>query len=73
LISGVYSRIKDAVFITIGMKNKNLSAVFSYDINISSLASASNSMGGSEFSIIYNWSVYKQKNEKKTKICPKYL
>lgn len=73
LISGVYSRIKDAIFITIGMKNKNLSAVFSYDINISSLASASNWMGGSEFSIIYKWSVYKQKNEKKTKICPKYL
>ena len=73
LNSGVYSRINDAVFITLGMQNNKLSAMISYDINISSLANASNSLGGSEVSISYTWSIDKDTNEEKPKTCPKYL
>mgnify|MGYP001185870968 CR=1 FL=1 len=73
LNSGVYSRIKDAVFITLGMQNEKLSAMISYDINISTLANASNYMGGTEISISYTWSINEEKNEEKPKICPKYL
>ncbi len=73
LKSGVYSRIKDAFFITLGMQKANLEAIISYDINTSTLANASNFMGGAEFSISYGWSIIKEKKEVKQKICPKYL
>ena len=73
LKSGIYSRIKDAFFVTLGMQKRNLEAIISYDINTSTLANASNSMGGVEFSISYSWSIIKEKKEAKQKICPKYL
>lgn len=72
-ISGIYRRIQDAFFVTLGMKKENLEVIFSYDINTSTLAAASNNMGGVEFSIKYGWSVIKKKEEFKQKICPKYL
>jgi hypothetical protein len=73
LKSGIYSRIQDAFFITLGMQKENLEAIISYDINTSTLANASNSMGGVEFSISYGWSIVKETKEVKEKICPKYL
>ena len=73
LKSGIYSRIKDAFFVTLGMQKANLEAIISYDINVSTLANASNSMGGFEFSISYGWNIIKEKKEVKQKICPKYL
>lgn len=72
-ISGIYRRIQDAFFVTLGMKKENLEVIFSYDINTSTLATASNNMGGVEFSIRYGWSVIKKKEELRQKICPKYL
>jgi len=73
LKSGIYSRIKDAFFVTLGMQKANLEAIISYDINTSTLTNASNSMGGFEFSISYGWSIVKETKEAKQKICPKYL
>ena len=73
LISGVYSRIKDAFFVTLGVQKANLETVISYDINTSTLANASNSMGGFELSISYGWSITNEKKQLKQKICPKYL
>ena len=73
LNSGIYSRVNDAIFITLGMQNEKLSAIISYDINVSSLSNASGYMGGTEISVSYSWSVQKEKSKEKTKICPKYL
>lgn len=73
LKSGVYSRIQDAFFVTLGMQKANLEAIISYDINTSTLTNASNFMGGAEFSISYSWSIAKEKKELQQKICPKYL
>ena len=60
-------------FLTLGLQKSDLEAMVSYDINTSSLANASSSMGGFEFSISYAWDVVKEKQEVKQKICPKYL
>lgn len=76
LKSGVYTRIEDAVIVTLGFQTLNLEAIISYDINTSSLANASNSMGGLEFSVTYAWNIIKEKKEKKelkAKQCPSYL
>jgi len=73
LKSGVYSRIKDAVFLTLGVQKGNIEAMLSYDINTSTLVKASNAMGSFEFSISYGWSRIKEKKEAKQRICPKYL
>ena len=73
LISGLYSRISDALFFTLGLQKLNLEAVISYDINTSSLSNASNYMGGVEFSISYAWDIVKQSKKTKEKNCPKYL
>lgn len=73
LKSGVYNRVKDAFFVTLGIQKENLEAIISYDINTSTLVNASNAMGGFEFSVSYGWSITKEKNEKEQKICPKYL
>ena len=74
LKTGIYTRMKDAIFITLGMQKENLEVIISYDINTSTLANASDSMGGIEFSISYGWSRIKEnKKESLEIICPKYL
>ncbi len=73
LKSGIYSRIKDAVFLTLGIQKENIEAIISYDITLSSLANASSYMGGLEFSISYGWSILNEGHELNQKICPKYL
>ena len=73
LMSGLYSRINDAFFFTLGLQKSDLEAVISYDINTSSLSNASNHMGGVEFSISYVWDIVKLPKEIKERDCPKYL
>ena len=73
LKSGIYNRIEDAKFMTLGMAKANLEAIISYDINISTLSNASNFAGGFEFSIVYAWDIIKKTNKNQEKICPKYL
>lgn len=66
---GIYSRMKDAVILIIGMEYKKISYNLSYDINYSKLKSASNSMGGLEISINYIINASK-KNIIKAVPCP---
>ena len=73
LQTGLYSRIKDAFFLTLGIERENLELIVSYDINISSLNQASNYMGAFEFSICYGWQIIKEKINITEKICPQYL
>ena len=74
LRSGLYSRLNDAIFATLGMQKSNFDVMVSYDMNTSTLASASNYMGAFEFSISYSWSVVRDNKELKNNIvCPKYL
>ena len=73
LRAGIFNRKKDAIISRIGIKIHNFDAMVSYDINTSSLSSASNSKGGFEFSVSYQWSVSKQIKSQEIKVCPKYL
>lgn len=72
LILKLYYRWNDAFIPAFGLRFNRISAVLSYDINISDLSVASNNRGGFEFSLIYLWSkkrVLQQSNYN----CPKYL
>ena len=73
LQTGLYSRIKDAIFLKIGIEKENLELLVSYDINTSSLSEASNYMGAFEFSIRYGWEIIKETRKINPEICPKYL
>ncbi len=66
---GTWYRYKDAVIPYIGLEFGGLRLGASYDINLSSLKAATQSRGGSEFSLIY----IKQRSEKSHDIpCPKF-
>lgn len=71
IISGIFYRINDAIILSFGIKIKNLTTIFSYDINTSSLAEASKYRGGFEFVISYSFN--KKKTKTKIEKCPKYL
>lgn len=49
----ISSTINDAIIPYIGLEFKSIHVGYSYDINISSLKTASNSRGGNEISLIY--------------------
>lgn len=51
LYAGLFYRWKDAVIPTVKLDYKNYSFTFSYDINTSSLKTASNGVGGTEISV----------------------
>lgn len=70
LKTGIYSRWNDAIICSFGLKKNNFTAVFSYDINTSSLAVASDHKGGGEITLIYEWDNKKKQNNK---ACPTYL
>lgn len=73
ITTSIFNRYKDALILAIGLKNKNIKLEASYDINISTLRNASNSIGAFEFSIVYGWNKkIKSKNDEQI-ICPKYL
>lgn len=56
LFTGLYFRNKDAVIPYLGINNGNLQVGLSYDINLSSLATATQSRGGFELSLVMNLS-----------------
>jgi type IX secretion system PorP/SprF family membrane protein len=66
--TGSWLRFNDAVIPYIGLEVKGLRIGASYDVNVSSLKSATASRGGSEFSIIY----IKRKSETKSIPCPRF-
>ncbi len=65
---GSWVRFNDAIIPYIGLEVGGLRIGASYDVNISSLKSATASRGGSEFSLIY----IKRKSEVKGIPCPKF-
>ena len=65
---GSWLRINDAIIPYIGLEINGLRFGASYDVNYSSLKTATASRGGSEFSIIY----IKRKSEVKGIPCPKF-
>ncbi|MFC4263496.1 PorP/SprF family type IX secretion system membrane protein [Ferruginibacter yonginensis] len=65
---GSWVRLNDAIIPYIGLEVGGLRIGASYDVNISSLKSATASRGGSEFSLIY----VKRKVESKGIPCPKF-
>jgi len=68
LLAGVVYRNQDAGIITFGAKMDQFVAKIGYDINVSTLTTASNGRGGFEMSFTY----MHQKDRKKTdKICPR--
>ena len=73
LKSGIYRRIKDAFFITLGVQKSDFELMISHDINTSSLSRASKYVGGVEFSLTYGWNFSNEKKQLPERICPKYL
>jgi hypothetical protein len=70
-VTGLHYRLKDAIIPSIAMNYNKFRIGLSYDINISSLRTASKSMGGAEISIIYQTLQIKAQPQRKT-ICPIY-
>ena len=70
---GVYNRYGDAFFVNLGIIKDNLELLLSYDVNTSSLYTASNRVGAFEFSITYGWNKKKLLDPKKNVVCPKYI
>lgn len=58
----------DAMVLTLGAKMENITARVGYDINVSSLTTASGGRGGFEISVTY---VHKKKKPQTEKICPR--
>ena len=65
---GSWVRLNDALIPYVGLEVNGLRIGASYDVNISSLKTATASRGGSEFSLIY----IKRKTETKGIPCPKF-
>ncbi len=65
---GSWLRLNDALIPYVGLEVNGLRIGASYDVNISSLKTATASRGGSEFSLIY----IKRKSESKGIPCPKF-
>ena len=65
---GSWLRINDALIPYVGLEVGGLRIGASYDVNISSLKTATASRGGSEFSLIY----IKRKYESKGIPCPRF-
>ena len=65
---GSWMRLNDAVIPYLGLEVGGLRIGASYDVNISTLKTATSSRGGSEFSLIY----IKRKSEVKGIPCPKF-
>ena len=72
LYMGIWTRTKDAGFITMGMDWNTLNVGLSYDITYSSLQVASRYKGGFEISVIY---IFKEllPTRQHFKTCPDYL
>ena len=76
LALGTNYRHKDAIYYNANIKAGSFKVILNYDVNISSLKTASNYNGAYEFLISYEWSKRKKRKQTiniKQKKCPKYL
>ena len=69
---GMFVRYKDAVIPVVKMDYYPFSLAFSYDINVSQLATASQSRGGVEVSLSYIAYVNKDNSSRNAVKCPKF-
>lgn len=69
--AGAFYRIKDAIIPTVKVDYKTYSVTLSYDVNNSSLKSASNTMGGFEISL-YARGTWKKDNASENVKCPRF-
>ena len=72
MIFGTYVRNRDALLFQFGLKINRLTTSFSYDVNYSKLAKASNGRGALEIHLLYLWS-RKIENNLMHKKCLDYL
>lgn len=70
---GVWSRMKDAAFVYLGLQYRNVNLGASYDINTSNLRVASNGKGGLELSLIYVFNRSRYVELPDTKKCPTFI
>ena len=73
---GTNYRHKDAVYYNANIKAGSFKVILNYDVNISSLKTASNYNGAYEFLISYEWNKREKRKQTiniKQKKCPKYL
>ena len=70
--TGIWYRNSDAIYFNAGIDYHDFHFGVSYDLNISSLAVASNRRGGFEFSLIYIIQRY-QPDMRRYKYCPDYI
>jgi type IX secretion system PorP/SprF family membrane protein len=68
LYAGSWMRINDAIIPYVGLEFNSLRLGISYDVNVSSLKTVSNSQGGIEISLIY----INKKNTERGISCPKF-
>lgn len=68
LLGGIVYRNKDAAVVSIGARKVNYIVKFAYDINFSSLATASTGRGGFEVSFTY---MHQKADAQNVKICPR--
>ena len=68
---GVFYRYNDAVIPVLKMKYKNVSVAASYDVNTSTLKTASNMQGGYEVTVFLLGN-YSYKGIQKKTVCPKF-
>lgn len=69
--AGAYYRVNDAIIPVVKVKYKTLSAALSYDVNTSTLSTASNSRGGTEFTVFFTGN-YTDKSVAAKTVCPKF-
>ncbi|MCW3122059.1 MAG: type secretion system rane protein PorP/SprF [Flavipsychrobacter sp.] len=68
---GAYMRLNDALIPVVKMKYKTLAIALSYDVNISTLSTASNLQGGTELTIFFTGN-YTDKGITRKTVCPKF-
>jgi len=68
LLGGLIYRNRDAAILTLGAKKENFTLRFGYDVNVSSLSTASTGRGGFELGLTY---VHVKNKTTTEKICPR--
>ncbi len=66
---GGWYRFNDAIIPAVRYDHNELSVIFTYDVNLSSLTKASKSNGGPELSLVYTLNVFKKSNRASMR-CP---
>ena len=72
LSGGLFLRWKDALVPVLKVEWSNLSAAFSYDVNVSQLKTASMGQGGFELSLCYIGFLHRDNSSQYKMLCPKF-